>query len=299
MKRRLATQVSWIGIALLAAGLAVGTAWAGGTGDQPEPEYGTRGHFQPHTPSAECDVSGGVAGLVSAVGGAAFAQAPGQQPRALNCNDPVHACDVITTEAGGHVALLVDDVYLQLGDSARVTLKSTEASFFVHAGEARVIDTRLGNPASFALATPQLESSGVGADAEVRVSAAADTRFCSFGDPMSVTIGESTRQLGAGNCLSAAGFAANDLGAGTPSLGFNGALECRPNLAYRHDWDPADVGPPPPISTAFARVDRPNSFAREACDDPGSGCAGGPPPAIIFKGQQPNTGCGFPGAVCP
>ena len=278
--------------------------WADGSGEQRTRHVSSAPPPMVESYDAACTDPGGLAGTVTSVSGAAYAQSFGEGPRALACDDLVRACDRIYTSDGGQVALLVDDVYLQLGSASSLTLESTLAEFHVDVGTARVIDTRMARDAAhFRLSTPQLASRGLRSDAEVHVGiSGADerTKLCSFGDPMTVSTSEGARMVGAGACIEVVGSQLTTLADGTPSLGLAAPMECRREYYGLVDrFLPTDVAGPPPVDP-FPFVGPSDPFGRKSCDDPGSGCSGPPPMSSpsVFLDSVTGACNGFPGAAC-
>jgi hypothetical protein len=288
-------------LTILALGLPT-ALWADGTGAQRAPHVSTAPPPQADSSDVSCSDAGMPAGTVSSVSGAAFAQAPGEDPRSLACDDVVRACDRVFTGDGGEVALLLDDVYVQVGNTSSLTVQAPAPDLFVHGGLVRVIDTRSDHDAAqFQLATPHLRSRGLRSDAEVNVGivgADARTQLCSFTDPVTVATQTGAQTLGSGGCLEVIGSTLNALADGTPQLGVAGALDCRREFAgLASRFLPTDVAAPPIAS--LVPVGPPGPFPRLGCDDPGSGCTR-PPSSTpsVFRDPNPTGGCGFPGAPC-
>ena len=294
--------------AAAATGLtAAAPAWAGGEGAQPLPPVSAAPRAAEDPSRVACVEAGVMAGTVSSVSGAVFAQAPGEDPRSLSCEDVVRACDRIFTGEDATVALMIDDVYVQLGRDAVMTVEAPRAQFFVHTGSARVIDTRDRDAEAFRLATPQLRSRGQGGDAEVRVGIAlADdrSRLCSFGNAVAVSARGTVLPVAAGACVEVTRDAVSPSGAGQPTIALESALVCRREFAGLADrFLPTDVAAPPLPTSAFPPLGRPSALPpRISCDTPGSGCGGPPPPAppsagAVFRDPDPDLGGGFPGGL--
>ena len=296
--------VSLLGLTLPHAALPA-AGWADGDGKQRAPHVSAAPPPLVESHDVACLDAGTAAGTVTSVSGAAFARAPGEDPRSLACDDVVRACDRVFTSDGAHLAMLVNDVFVQLGSASGLTLQSTAATFQLDSGAVRVIDTRsAGDAAHFQLSTPQLASRGLRSDTEVRVGIVggnARTELCSFGDPVTVSTSAGAQTVGAGSCIEVVGSTLGQLADGSPTLGLEAAMECRRehfDLADR--FLPTDVGAPPLDPYPFLPPAGP--FGRKSCDDPGSGCAGPPAPLLsvepVFRDPNPQGGCGFPGASC-
>ncbi len=276
-------------------------ALADGTGAQPAPHVSTAPPPQAENGDVACSGEGSPAGSVSSVSGAAFAQAPGEDPRSLACDDVVRACDRVFTSDGAHVALLLDDVYVQVGGASDLTIQSPAADVYLHGGIVRVIDTRSTRDAAhFQLATQQLRSQGLRSDAEVRVEIAgakARTELCSFSDPVTVATAVGAETLGSGACVEVIGDTLNALADGSPTLGLEEALDCRREYAgLAGRFLPTDVAAPPLAS--LLPIGPAGPFSRQGCDNPGSGCTGRVPPSsapATFRDPDPVGGGGFPG----
>ena len=300
-----------LGSALIAAGALsltatlAGPAWAGGEGAQPLPPVSAAPRAVAEPTEVACSDAGMTAGTVSSVSGAVFAQAPGEDPRSLACDDVVRACDRIFTSDGATVALMIDDVYVQLGQSAVMTVEAPAADFFVHTGGVRVIDTRSGEAAPFGLATPQFRSRGASADAEVHVGLDFTddrSRLCSFGNAVYVTTPGRIEAVADGACIDVVGAGIQLGGSGTPSIALESALECRRDYAgLSNRFLPTDVAAPPVLALRSPPLNPPGDPPRNPCD---IGNCGGPPPVppaggAIFRDPDPNLGGGFPGAPIP
>jgi hypothetical protein len=283
--------------------LLAGTAWADGIPEEapPLPPVSAAPRSAPETlaPSeASCD-DDTVVGQVVAVTGAVHAQSPGGEPHALACDDPVRACETLTTQGGGRVAVLVGDVYAQVGERSRLRVDSGDPSFFLFAGRARVVDTRpAGDAPAFRIATPQLAASAKGGDAEVFaeiVGTEAVSRVCSHGDGLTVAQGAHAVQAQNGSCVEVRGDSPRTFAAAAPTLGLEDLGECRFELAGLSDrFHPTDVAAPP--GPEPPPLDPPDDVDRDPCDDPGSGCGGDT--RAIFDDPDPGSGCGIPGAPC-
>ncbi len=295
--------VSWSALAVFCClGLAT-AASAGGEGAQPLPPVSAAPRSVADPSEVACEDAGTVAGTVSSVSGAVFAQAPGEDPRSLACDDVVRACDRIFTSDGATVALMIDDVYVQLGQGAVMTVESPRADFFVHAGGVRVIDTRASDAPHFGLATPQLRSRGLGSDTEVHVGIALAqerSRLCSFGSAVNVSTAAGVRSVADGACIEVIGTAISAAANGTPSIALEAALECRRDFAgLANRFLPTDVAAPPLLALNNPPVGPPNGVPPRIACDVAAGCLGPPPPPVngaIFRDPNPNLGGGFPGA---
>jgi hypothetical protein len=236
-------------------------------------------------------------GQVVAVSGAAHAQAPGQAPRSLACDDALRACEELVTEPGASLGFLSGDVLVRVGGGSRVSLGGSEGApdLFVHQGSVRSTDGRPAGAAPVRLVTRDLAASATGADAELEAGAGAPSRLCAYDGSAAVEAGAASHTLAAGQCLAAEGggvtrFAA----AGAPALGLAGPGFCAYEVALDDSLTPGDVAAPPP--DVFPGGDPAGDAPRDPCDKPGASCVGGG--ADRFDDPDPVPGCDAPGVDC-
>lgn len=141
---------------------------------------------------------------VVAVRGSATAQSPGEEPRPLRCNDPLHAGDRIATEPGASVSLLAGDVYAGLDARTVATVDGAadRPRLAVERGHLRVLDA--GGRTPVRLETPGLAAADAGADVEALVfpeKAWTVSMLCAYDESLAVTrpSGEGARPE-AGSC---------------------------------------------------------------------------------------------------
>ena len=129
------------------------------------------------------------AAQVVSLGGAAWAQAPGEDRRALTCDDVVKSCETVITAPGSRVGLLSDDVYTLLGGDSQVVARRGDAgtTLDVKTGSLRVIDARAGDDAALQLRTRDaILRASDDSDAEITVlvePTGTYTRVCSLNPP--------------------------------------------------------------------------------------------------------------------
>ena len=255
-------------------------------------------------------------GQVVAVSGRVVAERAGEPSRSLACDDLVHEGETLVTSPGARARVLVGETFVQLDADSAVALGALEGApdLGLEAGGLRLID---GGARGWRVRTHHGETQGAGgSDAEIWLrleGPAAITRVCAHEG--SVT---ATPSAGAPAAIPAGGCAHADEGSVShhenpgPEIAVAEAPACRFDVAGVADrFTPTDVAAPLP-GAGFPSVGAADLFRRDACDDPGSGCAGNPtplptppsssPPAPgppIFVDPDPDTSCGGPGFPCP
>ncbi len=97
-------------------------------------------------------------GHVVTVEGEAYAQAPGEEPRRLECDSPIYRHDLITTTEDPGLAIMSGDAYVRLAGSSSLrfgTLDSGPPDLDLLAGHVRMIDMGNGTQ-SGSITTPGL-----------------------------------------------------------------------------------------------------------------------------------------------
>gem|GEM_PF-3125109 len=293
-----------IALALLCWTLVPATASAGGdsglAGDHSELPAVAAGPPAPlQGPALACD--GSSVAQVVGLSGVAMAQAPGQPPRNLACDDVVHACETLITSPGARVGLLADDVFTQVDTDSRLEIGGGPGvSLFLHSGGMRLIDTRGSGSPDYHVGTPNARISGRGGDAELQVGlehTAAVTLACSHVGTLKVSSAGQGAAAEAGSCREADGRSLRSLAAGEPRIGLPDAMDCGFKVATWDDFAPGDVAAPPFGPAAFPGVGPAQEFRRQPCDIPGSACGKtfteetGP---IVQGGGLNSTGGGGP-----
>lgn len=272
--------------------LAIAAIWIGGTSDA----------------AAEDTL-----GSVSSLAGSASAQRPGEEPRPLDCGDPVYADDTVWTAADSRVGVMLDDVMAHLAPQTRVALGRTDAATpaaTLEAGRVRMIDPRdAGAPARLAALDARAEVLGNDAEAYLfKEKVGPYAMLCEWDAPLPVARADENLSADPGECvisksreplylarahderIPAAAAELCDLGPEIASLA---------GAPHKH-LSPADVsapGPAPGIGSAGlgavspAGATQPN---RSACDGAGSACSL-PIPVGAFV-PPPITGQPGPGA---
>ncbi len=248
---------------------------------------------EPATTTAEeqaaCSGEGVVAEAV-AVRGAVFAQAPGKEKRSLSCDGAVYACETVTTAPGASVALLGEDLYVQLdGDAAaRVGEDGDAPKVFLDQGWLRV----LPGDAPVLVVTRHASFEAREADVEFSLQTRATgpyARACVHGGDLGVwPAGEGDAlDLGEGACVEAEAHHAQPRPGQAPVMAAASPLACGlPDLAV--ELLPFDVSAGP--SSDFPEVRTASHFLRRPCD--GSSCFGVPqgPPPVRPPPTRPPTG---------
>lgn len=90
-------------------------------------------------------------GYVVSVEGESYAQAPGEEPRLLACDDPIYRHDLVTTLDHPGLAIMSGDAYVRLGGNSKMhfrTLNSGPPDLDLEIGQVRVIDMGDGSRTS-------------------------------------------------------------------------------------------------------------------------------------------------------
>ncbi|MDJ0785427.1 MAG: hypothetical protein QNK05_01395 [Myxococcota bacterium] len=265
-----------------------------------------------------CQGDGVVAQVVS-LGGTAWAQAPGEDRRALTCDDVVRACETVITAPGGRVGLLNEDLYTLLGSDtyARVGEDGEGSHLYLDAGALRLLDARSSDDAKLLVSTRDATLHATRVDADVSLwsrVAGPFTRICThFGD-VGVFPHEGTAVVaGSASCAETDRASAQVLAGADPEIEVGSPLDCGlPAVADR--FDPTDVAAPP--LSGFPGVDVASNIARRPCDATGV-CPQSVPPTVpppvpppmlppppapappIVIVPPPVAPCGAPGFPCP
>jgi hypothetical protein len=242
--------------------------------------------------------AGAPLGQVVALTGAAHAQAPGEAPRALACDDRLRACDEVVTAPGASAGILAGDVLLRIGPDARVRVEGSEAApeLFVHRGSVRSSDARAPGAAPVRLTSRDLAASASGADCELETAAGGPSRLCAHAGSVAVQAGAASHTLAAQQCLaSLLGDAPTFAAAGAPTLGVEAPGFCAFEVALADALAPGAVAAPG--FGGFPDIGPAQDITRDPCDRPGSACAGAAS-EIPFDDPDPVPGCGAPGVVC-
>jgi len=282
-------------LALALAAAAPAPSFADGVAEPKPPPVSAAPPPAPHDNAPAACTGDAPVGQVVAVSGAAHAQAPGQAPRALACDDGLRACEELVTEPGASLGFLSGDVLVRVGGGSRVALAGTEGApdLFVHQGTVRATDGRRASTAPVRLTTRDLAASATGADAELSAGAG-PSHLCTYAGSSAVEAGASSRTVGAGQCLAAErGGVASFAASGEPSLGLEAPGFCSYEVALDDSLTPGDVAAPP--LDFFPGGNPANDVARSPCDQPGSSCSGRK--AEAFDDPDPVPGCG-PGVDC-
>jgi hypothetical protein len=259
-----------------------------------------------------------VMATVVSLRGDVFAQAPGDEPRRLGCNDFIRRDETVTTTLGSRLAVLGRDVYTTLSDRTEVRFGETRAQtphLFVAAGRIRVVDARPeGETAAIHLATPHAKALTTGTDTDVTVvieEIDVRSEFCERGRALRIELeaGEQSVVAEPGQCAEARPSNLR-VGARTREpLGVGGDSVCDVIGNVADLFTPADVAAP-----AVAGFPGPLSVGglpRQPCDDPGSGCGRipqppppqppprRPPPRPPSEPPVVDPGLGFDAPFCP
>jgi hypothetical protein len=253
-----------------------------------------------------------VAGRVTAVDGAATAQQPGQEPRALRCGDPVYTDDRLETAEDARLGVLLDDVFAQLPAESALQLGRTAdltPDVRLEQGGVRLIDPRDSGALGY-LAALDARAELMGNDVEAYIfseKVGPYAMLCEWDAPLRVARGNERGLASPGNCIVAKSneplYVAKAHDERIVALADEvceidpGALAALAGDPARH-LTPAAVaaaGPLAGVGNAGFAESIPTSrdlFSPEACDSPGSGCASGIPLTAGGGGGGP-----FPGPI--
>ncbi len=216
-------------------------------------------------PACEGDESQVVGRVVARDGVAKAFRAGESEPRSLACNDVIHACETVTTEAGARIGILTNEVYAHLGSGSRLQISGAETpQLSLDAGRVRLIDPREAGAPSVTVRTPHLAAAGQGSDTEFFVNAGAvSTRLCNHLASVDVRAGGSSLALSTA-CAVSSGDQISEIAAADPTIDVQDAPSCEFDVAALHS--PEDVAPPPPSLAGFPAAGAASAFNRGACE---------------------------------
>jgi len=116
--------------------------------------------------------AGSVVGYVATVEGEAYAQAPGEEARRLECDSPIYRHDEITTMKGPGLAILSGDFYVRLAGESRMrfaTRNSGAPDLDLSSGHLRMMDLGNGSAGAGFINTPGLELADTRTNSEALV----------------------------------------------------------------------------------------------------------------------------------
>jgi hypothetical protein len=267
--------------------------WADGTGEPAKP-HATLAPA-PHTAEREPCTGEGEVGRVAAREGETTLARGGASARGIACDDVLRACDLVGTGSSGSAGLLLGDAFVQLGPDTRVELvQQPTPELRLERGSVRVIDERSEAAARVRVVTETLAASGGRGDLEVS-ALPGETRVCALDQPVVVEIADRAQTLPAGSCLASRGTgAASAAMPGAPSVAVADTDACPFEVAVLPGLATPPVGAAP--LGVFPELPPFDPPGRDACDQPGSGCAS--VLSDIFDDPDPDPGCGFPGSPC-
>lgn len=235
---------------------------------------------------------GDVVGHVATLHGTATAQRPGEDPRQLECRDPIFKGDKVQTADDSRVGLLVGELLAHVGKGSKLAVEDQDA-LALEQGAVRVLDPRLeGGHARLAVLDTKAQILGNDAEGYVfKEKTGGYAMLCEWDAPLAVTRGPEGKLANPGDCVIAKSreplytARAHDQRLGSPSedlcsLGpVIGALDLH--------LSPVDVaaGPPsPPWSGLPPTLALP---VRSPCELPGATCA-------VIVEPPPSQGSLFP-----
>jgi hypothetical protein len=236
--------------------------------------------------------SAAVAGRVTAVDGAASAQQPGQEPRALRCGDPVYTDDRLDTAESAQLGVLLGDVLAQLPAESRLQLGRTAEltpDVRLERGGVRLIDPRDAGAVGY-LAALDARAELMGNDAEAYIfteKIGPYAMLCEWDAPLRVSRDDERALAAPGNCVIAKQreplYVAQAHEKRIPALAAQvceidpGALAALAGDPARH-LTPAAVAAAGPLAGAAGAGFGESSPSTvdlvdpSPCDSPGSGC---------------------------
>ncbi len=281
-------------LALLSA-LTLAPLAAGADGvEEPQAPHATLAP-PPHVSERGPCVGDAPIGRVGTLDGAATLARDGASARGLACDDVVRACDLVETGPGAAVGLLLGDAWVQLGPDTRARVaQQPTPEVALERGSVRVIDERAQATQRVRVSAGTLTASGGRGDLEL--SAAPDgVRVCALDQSAVVEIGDHAQTLAAGSCLATTPGGAEPAGSASgPALALTDTDACPFEVALLPGLAPPPVGEGP--LGEFPKLVPFDAPGRDACDQPGSGCAS--VPSDIFDDPDPDSGCGIPGSPC-
>ncbi|MBW2394097.1 MAG: hypothetical protein JRG95_07485 [Deltaproteobacteria bacterium] len=255
---------------------------------------------------------GDVVGHVVAKSGSVHAQSPGEEPRALSCNDVIHACETILTSPGSRVGVLTNGVYAQIDMGSRLQIGADGEgnALILHAGGLRVIDARGDDAVAMQVTTPHLAAQTLRSDTEFFVSDAGSTRICNHNESVQITGHGGAEPVGmTTGCAESGGHGVSEQAHAEPSINVQDTPSCEVEIAGL--FTPTDVAAPQFGGAVFPDVGAADKFRRDACE--ASNCPNRvtPTPIVTTRStprRPPNrrrvvdpavgTGCGGAGFVC-
>ncbi|MBC8340394.1 MAG: hypothetical protein H8E63_01875 [Proteobacteria bacterium] len=243
-------------------------------------------------------------GYVVTADGEAYAQAPGEEPRLLECDSEIYRHDLITTVGDPGVAIMSGDSYVRLAGNSTMTfgsLNSGPPELDLQKGHVRMIDMGDGSQTG-SIKTPGLVLADTRSTSEAIVFAEKVwmvSMVCSREENLGVERNgnPSERMIskpGAGRITEqkAALCVAdgNHDRRGLPSGGGGGPCDCSwagAGRLARRDLPPGGAGPPPMALPAVAAM----AVVFPACTV-GGFCSGNPviPPPATFRVSGPPDG---------
>ncbi len=224
--------------------------------------------------------------------------------RAIERGDAIAEGEAVTTGEDSRVGVVAGELYVQLDPSSTVRFErgpDGRIAVALEAGRARIVDTRDDPEAAAAVTAGGGVANLAGADVEVYVlseKAGRYAMFCTYDKPIVVARNAHQLAVNPGDCAlvkpGEPAYLARGHAHQVPLAGIAG-----PEGLYRVATGPflVPVAAGPLLAGFPGPVDAPG-LDRDPCDNPGSGCAGGPlaPGVIGIIEPPPDTGgCTAPG----
>lgn len=222
-------------------------------------------------------------GLVVAMRGDVTAQAPGQPERPVTCGDIVHENERVATGVASRVAILTGDVYAQLFvlSAARFGRGADgTAELALEQGRMRVIDPRGetdARPVHVTASAADARFAGNDVDAYV-LGPPGETNGMICSERVDLKVGRAAEGTHAkpGQCaIASIGKPLYRASVPSERIALGEAYECVLPVAFgplEQYFDPTDVAAGQDFELPVP--DALDDSIRDACDDPGSGCAG-------------------------
>ena len=224
-------------------------------------------------------------GHVTSLVGDVRASGPGGGGRVLACGDPVFAGDTVTTGNGSSAGILMDDVLARVDAGSALTVGRTGAGTpdaQLDRGRVRVIDARdAGDPARLAARNAEMRVAGNDAEAYVLSEKVGPyAMFCEWDAPLAVSRGAETKQTDPEHCVIAKDaeplYVADAHDERIPATGGPECPDLAALAAPADHFSPVatrDVAAGPPTGRWSSLAGVIEIPGRDACGDPGSGCA--------------------------
>jgi hypothetical protein len=227
--------------------------------------------------------------------------------RSLQRGDSVHSGEAVRTGADSRAGLFAGELYVQLDPESLVRFErgpDGQVVVALEVGRARIIDTRAEGAVPASIRAGGGVAAVTGGDTEVYVlqeKAGRYAMFCDWDRPLQIARHSHQLGIGPGDCAlvkpGEAPYVARGHDHQIPLMPLQGVgPRGLPDVAAGHFNVPvaAALGLP-----AFLGPLDAGGLPRDPCDNPGSGCAGGPRGGLLnVVDPAPDVGFCAPGVAC-